>query len=202
MQLSYSPTSPYVRKCHATILHHGLEARFDLVSAAPTDEASGYRAINPFSKVPALILEDGTVLVESPVIADFIDHLGEGEKLFPVEPKARVAALRLLGYGDNLTDIAVAMMQEGKRKDCEQSAYWLERWQRGIDAGLDRLDREADDWAGRLDIGLISIGAALGYLDFRFPGTDWRAEHPALADWFETFGERPVMARTQPQSPA
>ena len=49
-----------------------------------------------------------------------------------------------------------------------------------------------------VDIGTITIGCALGYLDFRYADEDWRATRPKLAAWFERFSERPSMARTAP----
>ena len=30
-------------------------------------------------------------------------------------------------------------------------------------------------------MGQIAVGCVLGYLDFRFPELDWRAQHPNLA---------------------
>ena len=52
--------------------------------------------------------------------------------------------------------------------------------------------------ASTVDIGTITIGCALGYLDFRYGDEDWRATRPRLAAWFERFSERPSMARSAP----
>ena len=52
--------------------------------------------------------------------------------------------------------------------------------------------------SGRLDIGTITIGAALGYLDFRFPDIAWRTTRPQLAAWQAGFDARPSMAATRP----
>ena len=48
---------------------------------------------NPLSKIPTLVLDDGTVLYNSPVICEYLDSLDGAPKLFPVEPKARITAL-------------------------------------------------------------------------------------------------------------
>ena len=51
----------------------------------------------------------------------------------------------------------------------------------------------------RLDIGTIAIGAALGYLDFRYPDPGWRKGRTRLADWQANFDARPSMAATRPR---
>jgi glutathione S-transferase len=48
------------------------------------------------------------------------------------------------------------------------------------------------------DIGLITLGCGLGYLDFRFASLDWRAGHPATAAWFAEFDQHPAMVATRP----
>ena len=65
------------------------------------------------------------------------------------------------------------------------------------------LDAEADAGllAGDVTIGWISIGCALGWLDFRFPDDHWRAGREVLAGWFEEFCKRPSMRETVPKEP-
>jgi glutathione S-transferase len=65
--------------------------------------------------------------------------------------------------------------------------------------GLDALETEADSFGDAVDIGTITIGCALGYLDFRFASEEWRKGHPKLAAWYEKFSARPSMRETAPQ---
>ena len=51
---------------------------------------------------------------------------------------------------------------------------------------------------GKPTLGTITIGCALGYLDFRFGSHDWRAKRPKLAKWFATFSKLPSMKATVP----
>ena len=44
----------------------------------------------------------------------------------------------------------------------------------------------------------ISVGVALGYLDFRFPEIDWRGPHPALHKLFDKLMQRQSFAETLP----
>ena len=64
----------------------------------PTDPwhpESGIRDDNPLNKVPALILDSGQVLFDSPVIAEYLDAQHGGTRMFPPEGPARWTALRL-----------------------------------------------------------------------------------------------------------
>jgi glutathione S-transferase len=52
----------------------------------------------------------------------------------------------------------------------------------------------------RVDIGTITLGCALGWLDFRYPDYAWRDGRGALAQWFERFASRPSMKATWPSA--
>jgi glutathione S-transferase len=49
-----------------------------------------------------------------------------------------------------------------------------------------------------LSLSDISVGVALGYLDFRFPEIDWRGPHPNLHKLFDKLMQRPSFADTLP----
>ena len=46
------------------------------------------------------------------------------------------------------------------------------------------------------DIGHLTIGAALSYLEFRWPEAGWRDSHPALATWHAAFSAPPAVIAT------
>ena len=62
------------------------------------------------------------------------------------------------------------------------------------------LDREIAALPNPITLGHIAAACALGYLDFRLPGLDWRAGNAGLAAWYETFARRPAMAATRPDA--
>jgi glutathione S-transferase len=63
---------------------------------------------------------------------------------------------------------------------------------RKLAASLNRLEKDIGTIAARpLDIGHVSLGAALLYLDFRFAAEAWREQRPTLADWHAEFAARP-----------
>jgi glutathione S-transferase len=49
-----------------------------------------------------------------------------------------------------------------------------------------------------LSLSDISVGCALGYLDFRFPDIDWRSAHPGLAKLQDKLAQRQSFIDTFP----
>jgi maleylacetoacetate isomerase len=48
-----------------------------------------YRAINPQGRVPSLALDDGTVLIQSPAIIEYLEEVYPEPALLPADPVAR-----------------------------------------------------------------------------------------------------------------
>ena len=202
MKLRYSPTSPYVRKVMVMALETGVEDRIERIPTNVWDPATDIAADNPLGKVPALTTDGGELLYDSPVICEFLDSLHDGVKLFPPSGGARWTALRRQALADGILDAAVGRLLEGKRPDGERSDGWIGRFIRAIGRSLDVLEDEADALGDRVSIGHVTIGCALGYLDFRFADDAWRDGRPALADWYDGFAERRSMIETFPKDPA
>lgn len=200
MKLYYSATSPYVRKVYVFAIEAGLDDRVENITTNPWVADASLLADNPLSKVPTLILDDGTVLYDSPVICEYLDSLNTGQKLIPQAGMERWMALRLQALGDGILDAAVMRFLERKRPGVQQSSDWDATQFSAIQRALVYLENNIDDWAKDLTIGQITLGCALGYLDFRFSSDGWRDNQPLLAKWYSSFAERTSMQITQPQS--
>jgi len=200
MKLHWSPRSPYVRKVMVVAHELGLADRMETVRTVvggTTPHRDLMRA-NPLGKIPTLVLDDGTILFDSPVICEYLDTLHDGSKLFPAWPD-RLTALRRLALGDGMLDIALAWLGERFRPAERQSTPHMALWEAKLRACLPALESEADALAaGRLDIGHIGIGIALSYLDFRFADLRWRDGHPRLAAWQAMFDARPSVQANPP----
>ncbi len=202
MRLRYSPTSPYVRKVSVSATELGLAERIERIPTDTLDPNSGLAEHNPLAKVPALILEGGEVLYESPVICEYLDSLNDGTKIFPPAGPERWTALRQQALGDGILDAAILRMLETlRRPEALRWRGWVDKQTGKVTRALDRLEAEAGALVGPLTIGQITAGCALGYLDFRFPDDKWRAGRPNLAAWYEDFAGRPSMQETDPQAP-
>ena len=89
MTLHWSPRSPYVRKVMITAHELGLADRLQTVRTVVggTEPHRALMTQNPLGKIPTLVLEDGTVIFDSPVICAYLDTLHDGPKLFPPWPR-------------------------------------------------------------------------------------------------------------------
>ncbi|MGH6906136.1 MAG: glutathione S-transferase C-terminal domain-containing protein, partial [Geminicoccaceae bacterium] len=135
----------------------------------------------------------------SRVICEYLDSLHDGARMFPGAGPARWTALRRQAEADGIMDAAVlARYETFVRPQEHRWGEWLEGQRQKFRRALDALEVEAGDFGNTVDIGTITIGCALGYLDFRYGTEDWRATRPKLAAWFAWFGKRPSMARTAP----
>ncbi|HEX6144130.1 MAG TPA: glutathione S-transferase [Geminicoccaceae bacterium] len=201
MKLHYNTASPYARKVVVVAHETGLFERIELMArtatpVAPSDELN---RDNPLGKLPCLITEAGEPLYDSRVIAEFLDALHEGPRIFPVERPARWTALRRQALGDGILDAGVGTRYETFiRPAAKQWDEWVRGQKLKISRALDALEGEAETFGDAVDIGTITIGCALGYLDFRFNDDRWRDGRPDLARWFDEFGARPAMAATVP----
>lgn len=204
MKLYHSSSSPFVRKVMVCAHELSLASRIELIPSAahPVNRDAGLVAANPLGKVPAFVTEDGTVLYDSRVICEYLDHLAGGA-LFPPAGTMRWRALRDQALGDGLLDAAVlARYEAAVRPEPYRWPAWTDGQLAKIESGLTVIEDDADRYGERIDIGTITIGCALGYLDFRFAELGWRNVHPRTAAWFARFGERPSMQASAPPAAA
>jgi glutathione S-transferase len=199
MKLHWSPRSPFVRKVMIVAHERGMVdriARIRTVAATAKPHAELMKD-NPLSKIPTLVLDDGTVIYDSRVICEYLDALNGAPKLFPKDPKARFTALRRQALGDGLLDLLV--LNRNERERAQPSDLHLASAVTRNAAVLDSLEREAAALiATPFGIGHIAIGCALSYLDFRYADEDWRKDHLHLAKWHTSFAARPSVRATVP----
>lgn len=201
MKLMYSPTSPYVRKVMVLAIERGLDRKIEKLpqAASPMGGNKVLEKANPLGKVPALELDNGMTLFDSPVICEYLDSKHKGDKLFPASGARRWKALRLQAIGDGILDAALlARYETAMRPENLRWTDWLDGQKRKLAQALDQLEKEAKDLAGGLTIGQVTVACALGYLDFRFGDMNWRKGRPKLAAWYDKFSRRKSMQATIP----
>jgi len=195
MKLYYAKPSPYARRVRVLLRERGLLSRLDEIATAPWDSPADFLAVNPMSKVPALVLGDGTTLTESALIASHLDSLGDTEPLLPGAAMTRL--LHVWGLAEGLTAAAWLVVVEARRDEAQRSPAWLTRQRHAIDRCLVALETVAP-LPPAPSYAHIVLGVALGYLDFRLPSIDWRSGQPRLAQWYATFAQRDAMRATVP----
>jgi glutathione S-transferase len=197
MKLHGSPTSPYVRKVR--VLARELAVRLDGVLVKVHEIPSDYGRINPVNRIPALEIDDGTLIYDSRVICEYLD-VSHGSRFLPQEGAARWQTLKLQVFGDGLMDAATPCVGELARPPERQWPHRLAEYERSMSQTLDALEAMTGSF-GASDLGAISVGCALGYLDFRLPEIPWRSSRPRLARWYDAFADQPSMVATSPLSP-
>jgi glutathione S-transferase len=195
MKLIGSKTSPYVRKVRVILAEKSLEADFveDNVWSAGTTVTS----FNPLTKVPTLVLDDGEVLYDSRVIAEYLDAL-PGASFLPKDARARAAVRRDEALGDGICDAGILCRLERQRDPARQDPAWIARQMDKVNAGVAAVSRSVAARKGAsLTLGDIACACALLWVDFRMPELGWRKD-AALKAWIDAIENRPSFANTKP----
>ncbi len=178
LKLFYSHASPFARKCRIAIRLKGLLSQTDEIEATPLQNPSELLAANPIAQVPALILDNGIAVSNSPLICAYIDKIGTGKSIYGSD---ELASRRLENLGDAIMETAVKIRLEQLRPDGEKSPSWIKRWNENLDRALNLAENEISN-IGKSDenIGIISIVCALSYLDLRFQDFIWKDKYNNL----------------------
>jgi len=186
MKLIGSISSPYVRKVRVVMAEKKLDYEFiteDVWAASTTITQS-----NPLGKVPCLIMEAGEALFDSRVIVEYLDTLSPVGKLIPSTGRERAEVKTWEALADGVMDASILARLEtiwpGRSAE-QRSTAWIDRQMAKVNDVLIAMAAALGDKAYcsgiHLSLSDISVGCALGYLDFRFPEIAWRSAHPALA---------------------
>lgn len=201
MKLLYSATSPYARKVRLVLLEKSDASKVEVMEVNTQADTDKIRAINPLGKIPALVMDNGEALFDSPVICAYLDDLLPGPKLIPVGDEGwRVRCMEALA--DGMLDAMYNIVMETRRPENERSPGWVKHWQksalRGCDAAEAFCAALPDDHAENVDLGRLALVAALGYADLRMPDIGWRDGRQNLAKWYEDINRRESVQQTAP----
>ncbi len=203
MKLIGSLTSPYVRKVRVVMAEKKLDYQFvlDDVWAPGTVIAES----NPLGKVPCLVMEAGEAIFDSRVIVEYLDTLSPVGKLIPSQSRERVEVKTWEALADGMSDAGILARMESvwvERFVEQRSQAWIDRQMGKVDASLKAMARglaEKPYCSGiHLSLSDISVGCALGWLDFRFPDLPWRSRHPNLAKLQDKLMQRQSFIDTKP----
>jgi glutathione S-transferase len=201
MKLIGSVTSPYVRKVRVVLAEKKLDYSFELEnvwSAETTIHMS-----NPLGKVPCLVMEDGSVMYDSRVIAEYLDTLTPVCKLLPPNGRDRADVKVWEALSDGVLDAAVLVRLElTLRPADQQSPDWIARQMGKVHAGLAVMSTNLGESpfckGNHYTLADVAVGCALGWLTFRFPEITWRTDYPNLARLLDKLSERASFKETVP----
>ena len=165
MQLIGMLDSPYVRR--AAITARSLGAELDHLSLSVFSDFDEIREINPLVKVPTLVCDDGTVLVDSTLIIDYLESLTDDRSLMPEASASRLRALRVIGIALIAMEKTVHLLYDREKRPAGFAwPDWIARLSQQLIAAYRQLEQEIgdgwiiDDQVSQAD---ITVAVAWGF---------------------------------------
>lgn len=166
--------SPFARRVaiQAALQGHVIERR-DILVLGPDFER--LRSLNPVGRVPVLVLDDGTHMVETWAICDWLDETSpSGQRLLAASGIARRDTAQRLAVASGVTEKAVALVYERNRRP-EEFHYmdWQQRLVAQIQGGLAVLEATVSKtgWFGgdEPDISDVATVVARDFIELTNP---------------------------------
>ncbi len=151
MRLHTNPASPFGRKVVVVAHEKGLLSAIEIAARqlTPVTPNEAVVADNPIGKIPCLVTDEGMALFDSRVIAEYLDSIGHGPKLFPPAGQERFSTLRLHALGDGILDAAVLTRYETfVRPEALRWDDWVAGQKLKITRALDHLEAEPKEPRG------------------------------------------------------
>ncbi|OPA90258.1 glutathione S-transferase [Pseudomonas fluorescens] len=137
--------SPYVRRVAISLELYGIDFVHEPLSVFRTFDE--FAQINPVVKAPTLVLDDGTVLMDSSLILEYLEALVPADrKLLAQQPAALAQDLHVLGLALAACEKSVQIVYEHNLRPAEKlHAPWLERVSGQLLAAYTLLDKQLAD---------------------------------------------------------
>src|SRR4029079_12290268 len=125
LKLIASKPSPYARKVRIALAEKKIE--YQLVESSGGEPGNPLHAWNPLGKLPVLILDDGTHLYYSRVIAEYIALVRPVSRLIPEPARQRIAVKKWEALADGVCDATSLIVNERRRSAQLRSRHWHAR---------------------------------------------------------------------------
>jgi glutathione S-transferase len=157
MQLIGMLDSPYVRRVAIALIIARIPFSHRPISLFR--HIDQFSQLNPLLKAPTLLADDGTALMDSGVILDYLAGVDSRmAALTSAKARARLSALRATG-------LALTVMEKAVQRHYERALRPAEKWH--------------EPWVDRV-VGQLTAG--LSALDAELPGSGWISDQLGLAD--------------------
>ena len=178
--------SPFVRRVAITMKL--LKLPFEHQSVSVMREFETFRTFNPLVKAPTLILDDGTILMESSLILELLEKMAGPEiGLMPSDMNAYVRAQRIIGLSLIASEKTVQKVYEHNMRASENlDPKWLSRVEGQLAEAFQALDTELNsltEWSCGDTLSQADITAAIAwrFTGFVFPDLVDALAFPAIA---------------------
>ena len=203
MQLLANTTSPFVRIARIAMIEKGLDIEPTIVD--PWADDARLRDANAATRVPTLILDDGTPLAESLLIVMWLERTRPAPDWPTLLGADSAGVLARAGMAMGVIDAAVHTIIIRKVTApvlFDDTPVGLRR-RRTMAEGMARLEAMAARtplWTvGTPTLDAITAVVAIDYLRFRFNDAVWLPPMPALDAMSQALRARPAVAKTMPR---
>lgn len=172
--------SPYTRRVAVSLHLLGFDFEHDTRSVFA--DFDSMRATNPLARIPSLILDDGTTLIDSGAILDWLDQqVGPDRALLPPNGLARQQALQRIALASGTID---KVMGTGYERHIRPERYrwpdWIKRCRTQAEGGLAGLARLSWPVGERLDQAWITTACMMRYVRLAYGDLLPPGRYPAL----------------------
>lgn len=178
--------SPYVRRVAVSLRCMGLAFTHEPLSVFR--HYAAFAAINPVVKAPTLVTDDGTALMDSTLILDYVERLvPQDRRLTPVDLEDQAHAQRIVGLALAACEKTVQIVYECNLRPVEkQHQPWIDRVRGQLLAAYRLLETEMGSgktwlFGARPLQADISAAVAWRFTQSALPDTVGEAAHPALS---------------------
>jgi glutathione S-transferase len=193
--------SPYVRRVAVSMKLMGLPFEHESISVFRTYDQ--FKAINPVVKAPSFVCDDGTVLMDSTLILDYLESIAPAKRrLMPAEVEARKEALRVVGLALAACEKGVSLLYERDKRPAEkQHQPWLDRVTEQANAAFAELERaaaKADPWlqGKAFNAADVAVACAWRFAQYYDSAEIPAARYPALVAYSARAEALPEFAST------
>ena len=168
MQLIGMLDSPYVRRVAVALIAARIPFTHQPISLFR--HIDQFSKLNPLLKAPTLVADDGTALMDSGVILDYLAAIdARMAALTPSDAPTRLRGLRATGLALTVMEKAVQRHYERMLRPAEKRHEpWIDRVMAQLTSGLTALDAELprSGWIGdELGLADISVACAFGFTE-------------------------------------
>ena len=193
--------SPYVRRVAVTLKL--MELPFEHRPVSVFRHFDTFAATNPVVKAPSFVCDDGTVLMDSTLIIDYLEHcVAPGKALMPGRGPARKEALRLVGLAMAACEKCVQIVYEKEQRPVEKRhGPWLDRVVGQANAAFGELESavgKAQPWlqGERLTGADVAVACAWRFGQYYDAAEVPAARYPVLAAYSARAEALPEFAST------
>ena len=207
MQLLANTTSPFVRIARIAMIEKGLEVEPTIVD--PWADDARLREANAATRVPSLVLDNGTPLTESLLIVQWLEATRptpQWPNLLGQDPERIAGVLSRAGIALGAIEASVHTIITRKVTApvlFDETPVGLRR-RRTMVEGMQRLEAQAGDFArsGAPTIDVITAVTLYDYQQLRYADQPWLPATPGLKALAEAWRSRESFRTTMPHVPA